>query len=292
MRFQRYTIVMKFVITGATGFVGSNLIPFLEKNGHSTVPVMRRDFADTGQLAAKLSGADVVINLAGAPIVARWTASYMTQLKKSRVETTRKLVSAMEKASPKPTVLISASAVGLYPDFRQQTESSFTLKHDFLAELCEEWETAAREAEALKVRTVILRLGAVLGKGGSMIKKIRIPFLLGLGGRIASGKQGFSWIHIEDLCRLILFVAIQGGSGVYNAVSLNPVDNLQFTRILARTLHRPALLPVPEFALKLLFGKGARVLTSGQIVMPERALREGFTFRHPTLKDALSEIFT
>ncbi|NOY24130.1 MAG: TIGR01777 family protein [Acidobacteria bacterium] len=283
---------MKFAITGATGFVGSTLIPFLEKNKHSTVAVLRGDFADTEQLTAKLAGADVVVNLAGAPIVARWTRSYMEKLKESRVKTTRKLVSALEQAVPRPAVLVSASAVGLYPDFRQQTESSFTVKHDFLATLCEEWEAAAREAEALQMRTVILRLGAGLGKGGGMIKKIRIPFFLGFGGRIADGKQGFSWIHLEDLCRLILFVAEKGGSGVYNAVSLNPVDNIRFTRTLARILHRPAILPVPEFVLKLLFGKGARVLTSGQIVMPERALQEGFTFHYPTLKDALTEIFT
>ncbi|NOZ12427.1 MAG: TIGR01777 family protein [Acidobacteria bacterium] len=282
---------MKFAITGATGFVGSNLISFLEKNGHGTVPVLRGDFADTEQLAAKLAGADAVVNLAGAPIVARWTQNHMKTLKESRIQTARKLVSALEHALPKPAVLVSASAVGLYPDFRRQTENSFTVKHDFLAALCEEWETAAREAESLRIRTVILRFGAVLGKGGGMIKKIRIPFFLGLGGRIASGKQGFSWIHIEDLCRLILFVAEKGGSGVYNAVSPNPTDNICFTRTLARVLHRPAILPVPEFALKLLFGKGARVLTSGQIVLPERALQEGFTFHYPTLKDALSKIF-
>ncbi len=283
---------MKFAITGATGFVGSNLISFLEQNRHDTVSVLREDFTDSGGLAAKLAGADIVVNLAGEPIIARWTRNYMKKLRQSRVETTKKLVSALKQALPKPAVLISASAVGLYPDFRRQTENSFTVKHDFLAALCEEWEAAAREAEALRIRTVILRLGVVLGKKGGIIKKSRILFSLGLGGRIANGKQGFSWIHIEDLCRLILFAAEKGGGGVYNAVSPNPTDNIRFTRTLARVLHRPAILPVPEFALKLLFGKGARVLTSGQIVLPERALQEGFTFHHPTLKDTLSEIFT
>ncbi len=292
MAFQRYTIVMKFVITGGTGFVGSNLISFLEESSHNATSVTRKDFNDPDLLAKKLSGSDVVVNLAGAPILGRWTNRYLTKLRESRVGTTRTLVTALEKADPRPGVLISASAVGLYPDFRQQTESSFTVKHDFLATLCEDWEAAAREAAPLHIRTAILRLGVVLGNGGGMIKKIRTPFLLGLGGRIASGKQGFSWIHLEDLCRLVFFVATKGGSGVYNAVSLNPVDNNRFTRTLARALHRPAVLPVPEFALKLLFGKGARILTSGQIVMPERALQEGFTFHFPTLKDALSDIFT
>ncbi len=283
---------MKFAITGSTGFVGSNLISFLEQNGHVGVSVMRNDFTHVDQLAEKLAGADAVVHLAGVPIIARWTRHYMAELEESRVGTTRKLVAALRLVTPRPGILISASAVGLYPDFHQQTESSFTVKHDFLATLCEEWEAAARDAAELNVRTTILRLGAVLGRGGGMIKKVRIPFLLGLGGRIADGKQGFSWIHMEDLCRLILFVATKGGSGVYNAVSLNPVENDRFTKVLARILHRPAIFPVPEFALKLLFGKGARVFTSGQIVMPERALQEGFTFRYPTLKDALSEIFT
>ncbi len=289
---QSYNIVMKFTVTGSTGFVGSNLISFLEQNGHTTVPVVRKDFGDSDLLVEKIAGTNVVVNLAGAPIIGRWTRRYMAELEESRVKTTRKLVSALETAHLRPSVLISVSAVGLYPDFRQQTESSFTVKHDFLATLCEDWEAAAREADTLNVRTSILRLGMVLGKSGGMIKKVRIPFLLGLGGRIANGKQGFSWIHLEDLCRLILFVAIQGGSGVYNAVSLNPVNNIRFTRALARALHRPAGLPAPEWMLKLLFGKGARILTSGQIVIPERAVQEGFTFHYPTLKDALSEIFT
>jgi uncharacterized protein len=291
MTLQRYNIVMKFAITGSTGFVGSNLMSFLEKNEYSVIPIVRNDFNDTDKLADKLAGADVVVHLAGSPILTRWTPRHMKRLEQSRVGTTRKLVAALETADSRPTILISASAVGLYPDFRQQTESSFTVKHDFLATLCEDWESAAREAAALKVRSTILRLGVVLGKGGGMIKKVRIPFLLGLGGRIADGKQGFSWIHIEDLCRLVLFVATKGGSGVYNAVSLNPVDNSRFTSALAQTLHRPAVLPIPEFALKLIFGKAARILTSGQIVMPERALQEGFTFHFPTLKEALSDIF-
>ncbi len=286
-----YTAIMKFAITGATGFIGSNLISFLHRNRYDTVPIERKDFESLERLKEKLEQSDIVIHLAGAPIIARWTRRYMRELKDSRVQPTQKLVEMMKKARSRPSVLVSASAVGLYPDFHRQTESSYTVKHDFLASLCESWEAAVREAESVGIRTSIVRLGVVLGKNGGMIAKIRIPFHLGLGGRIAGGEQGVSWIHIEDICRLLLFIATKGGNGVYNAVSPNPVNNMQFTRVLSRTLHRPAFLPVPPFLLKLLFGKGARVLTSGQIVIPERAIQEGFSFHYPTLKSALADIF-
>jgi len=166
------------------------------------------------------------------------------------------------------------------------------VKRDFLGNLCLDWERTAATANSIGVRTCMVRIGVVLGKGGGMISKIALPFKLGLGGPIGSGKQGFSWIHIDDLCRLFMFLLEHKlASGIYNGTAPQPVTNKQFTRTLGRVLKRPAVLPVPAFALRMLFGQGARVMTSGQLVIPERALQDGFTFSYPDLKSALQQIF-
>ncbi len=279
-------------VTGSTGFVGTHLCHSLARQGFTVIPVVRDHYATVQTLADRMDGADAIVNLAGAPIITRWTRKNLNNIVESRVSTTEQLVDAIGKLRDRPRVLVSASAVGIYPDGKRQTESNFTLKRDFLGNLCMDWEQAAIAANGMGIRTALLRIGIVLGKGGGMIGKIKWPFLLGLGGRIGSGTQGMSWIHLDDLCALILFlIGNNRASGIYNGTAPEPMTNARFTRTLGRVIQRPTLFPVPEFALRLIFGEGARVLTSGQLVYPERALQEGFEFQYGTLKSALQEIF-
>lgn len=206
--------------------------------------------------------------------------------------TTKQLIAAIGKQPKRPKVLVSASAIGLYTDGRKQTESSYTVKRDFLGNVCLDWERAAATANGIGVRTAMLRIGIVLGPDGGMLKSIRLPFKLGLGGPIGSGKQGFSWIHVEDLCRMIEFLLQnQTASGIYNGTAPHPVTNRQFTRTMGRVLGRPTVIPLPPLFLRMLYGQGARAITSGQLVIPERALQEGFEFHYPELKGALQQIF-
>ena len=279
-------------VTGSTGFVGRHLCERLTAKGYQVIGIKRQDYDSVNWMAKQLTDIDGVVNLAGAPILRRWSSSYRRELIQSRVGTTKTLIAAMGKLPKRPKVLVSASAVGVYTDGRQQTESHYTAKRDFLGNLCLDWERAAATANSIGVRTAMLRIGVVLGKGGGMMKTIGLPFKLGLGGIIGSGKQGFSWIHLDDLCDLIIFlIEKETASGIYNGTAPQPVTNRQFTRGMGRILGRPTLLPVPEFALKLLYGQGARVITSGQLVYPERALQEGFKFTYPDLKSALKQIF-
>jgi len=280
-------------VTGSTGLIGRHLLAYLANQGYDTIPVAREDYASEDVLAKKLEGAEAVVNLAGAPILRRWTDAWQRELVRSRVDSTHRLVLALGRLMRRPQVLVSASAVGLYPDGRRQTESHFTLKRDFLGTLCLDWEQAAVRANGLGIRTAIVRIGVVLAPDGGMIKAIRLPFSLGLGGRIGDGKQGVSWIHVEDLCRLIEFI-IQSpaASGIYNGTAPDLVTNARLTRLLGKVMKRPVILPVPGFALRLLYGKGSRVLTSGQLAFPERALQEGFQFRYATLEPALVDVLS
>ena len=278
-------------ISGSTGFVASYLIPFLKEKGYEVIPLKREDFKDLSILKEKLKNADIVVNLAGAPIVKRWNENYKKELYSSRVDLTKKIVKAIEELNKKLDCFVSASAVGVYPDFKTCTEDCDDLRDDFLGKLCVDWENAAFSLK--NTRVIALRIGVVIGEHGGIIKKVSLPFKLGLGGRIASGKQGFSWIHIEDLCSIILF-AIENEKieGVVNAVSPNPVDNNEFTKTLSRVLKRPAIFPVPSFALKLLFREGAVVLIEGQRAVPKKLKNFNFEFNYPHLEEALKQVFS
>ena len=278
-------------ISGSTGFVASYLIPFLKEKGYGIIPLKREDFKDLSILKDKLKSADIVVNLAGAPIVKRWSEKYKKELYSSRVDLTKKIVKGIEELNKKLDCFVSASAVGVYPDFKQCAEDCNDLRDDFLGKLCVDWENAAFSLK--NTRVIALRIGVVIGKNGGIIKKVSLPFKLGLGGRIASGKQGFSWIHIEDLCSIILF-AIENDKieGVLNAVSPNPVDNNEFTKTLSRVLKRPAIFPVPSFALKLLFGEGALILIEGQRAVPKKLKNFNFEFKYPQLEEALKQVFS
>ena len=281
----------KIAVSGATGFIASYLVPFLEKKGFEIIPLLRSDFEDEKLLTEKLKKCNGVINLVGEPIVKRWSESYKKRLYSSRVETTLKIVGVFNKLNCFPEFLISASAVGIYRDGVVCGENCDNFRDDFLGKLCVDWENAAFKLKD-RTRVCVLRIGVVLGKNGGIIKKISPIFKLGLGGRLGSGKQGFSWVHIGDLCNMVDFlIENKNLSGIFNAVSPNPLTNEEFTETMAKVLKRPAIFPVPAFALKLLFKEGAILLLEGQKAVPERFLSAGFDFSYPEIHSALRQVF-
>ena len=281
----------KIILSGQTGFLGSNLSSFLNDSGYDVVGLGRKDFLlEPDALVGKLEGAQVIIHLAGAPIIGRWTVSYQKEIYDSRILTTRKLVAAMGLLKQKPDVFLCASAVGIYPDQGLHDESSGLVSEGFLGEVCTDWEAEAKRASKM-CRTVMLRFGVMLGQSGGALKKMALPFKFGLGGRIGSGKQMMSWIHIEDVLAAIHFAITQPGiKGPVNVTSPNPVSNKTFTITLARVLRRPAIFPMPAFMLRLVLGKGAVVLTGGQTAFPAKLQQNGFVFKHPDLEPALQDL--
>jgi len=271
---------MKIALTGASGFIGSHI----RKHFKNTVVIKRHHSVE--DIRKRLCGVYAVINLAGAPIIKRWTESYKDILISSRIRTTKKLVKAINSSNVGH--FISTSATGIYPDDLECDESCTTLSQDFLGRLAQDWE---REALRCEKRTTILRFGVVLGKEGGALKKMLLPFRLGLGGPIGDGSMVMSWIDIHDLMEMYRFVLERGEGGIFNAVSPNPVTNREFTKVLARVLKRPAILPVPHLVLRFLYGQSASVLTASKIVYPRRFLNLGFTFSYPTVKESLRHLF-
>ena len=283
---------MKIAMTGATGFVGQHLNRALKERGHEVIPIGRQDFPKGAtHLASLMEGCDAVIHLAGAPISRRWTAAYKRELISSRIDTTQLIVEGMKLLEEPPRTLISTSGIDALDTRGRSPESNEPNATDFLGRLSRDWEAAAREAEALGVRVIIFRFAVVLGPDGGMMKQVLTPFRLGLGGPIGNGRQTFSWVHIDDVVAAELHsLEHEGMSGVYHLSAPNPVTNREFTHTLGRVLHRPALLPVPAPMLKLAFGEGADVMTSGQNVTSERLPASGFEFRYPELRQALEAI--
>lgn len=281
---------MVIAITGSGGFIGKQLTAYFE-NKSDTVKRLPRITSETNcaELATLLSDADVLINLAGAPIIGRWSKSYKKLLFDSRIIGTRKLVEAIAVLETKPSLFISASAVGIYEQQGVQTESRFKLSGDYLGYICSNWELEAKKAN-LHTRVAIARFGIVLGKRGGAMQRMLPLFKLGLGGKIASGRQGFSWIHISDVLRAVQFIIDNPKlTGEFNFTAPEVVDNARFTQILARILKRPAFFSVPSIALKLLFGEGSIAVTGGQFATPKRLLEEGFRFSYPDLEGALRD---
>lgn len=283
---------MKIVMSGSTGFVGTYLRKLFAEKGWQVVPLLREDFAQgVAALHDKIEECDAVINLAGAPIATRWSEPYKKVLYESRVPLTQKIVAAMHGLGSRPSVFISVSGVGIYPCGGPWTEDDNDFADDFLGHLAFDWEQAALEARSAGVRTVVFRLGVVLGRGGGVLAKMLPLFRLGLGGVIGSGTQAISWVHMADLASA-LCSAIEDVSctGTYNLCSPHATTNEGLTHVLARALHRPAFLPVPAFAVKLAFGQGATVLLDGQNVVPKRLLDAGFRFRFEWIEDALADL--
>lgn len=269
---------------------GRRLRAALDERGHTVTAAGRADFAgDPALLKQKVENAGAVIHLAGAPIVARWSRAYKREILDSRVFTTRKLVEAVNAAERKPELFISASAVGIYSDEGVNTEEHASYAEGFLADVCRQWEG---EAAMLNPATglAVFRLGVVLAKEGGALPKMLTPFRLGLGGPIAGGRQGFSWIHIDDLVSAFMFVLDHRLTGTFNLTAPGVTDNQGYTSDLGRVLRRPVFMPVPAFALRLLFGEGASALTTGQKAIPGRLLKAGFTFSFPEVEGALRDL--
>ncbi len=283
---------MRIAITGATGFVGSHLCRTLKQEGHQLIKLGRQDLqAEPPRLAERLQDCDAVINLAGENISHRWTEKYMQALYDSRVLTTRALVAAMQQLEQRPELFISTSAMGAFDSVGRYNEFDPPNASGFFGRLTHDWEQAALQAEALGVRTLIFRFSLVLGRDGGMLKPLLLPFRLGLGGPIGDGSQPFSWIHIRDLVRAYCFALSHPElNGIYHLSAPDLTTNRQFARALGRQLHRPALFPVPLFVLKLLFGKGAEAIASGQYLIAKRLPEAGFDFQYKTLPEALEEI--
>lgn len=278
---------MKIAITGASGFVGQALTKSLEISGYLTIPLSAKDCKDAKIISQKISGVDAIINLAGAPIIKRWSEEYQKILIESRVGVTKRLVEAVSMLEEKPNFLFSTSAVGYYASNKLFDEDG-ERGSGFLAKLCNDWEQAAFEAKEHGLRVCVGRFGIVLGKNGGALSQMLPIFKLGLGGIIASGTQPMSWLYLDDLVGAILFLLNRKDlSGVFNFASPNAVTNREFTKVLGEVLHRPTFFPVPEFALKLLYSDGAKVLIDGQIAYPKRLLENGFVFEKSNLKEAL-----
>jgi len=300
---------MKILVTGSSGLVGTALVRALGRDGHMVCRLMRPESAAndevkdgfnvawnpaTGELGGAGVAPDAVVNLAGASIAdGRWTAERKAVLRASRIDTTRALVEALAKMNARPSVLVSASAIGIYGDRGDEllTEES-PAGADFLAGLARDWEAAALKAEALGIRVVLARFGVILAREGGALAKMLLPFKVGAGGRLGPGQQWMSWVTLEDVLG-ILRMAIEKVAvrGAVNVVAPQPVKNVEFTKVLAKALHRPALFPAPQFALRLALGEMAdALLLSSQRVAPKGLEMAGYRFLHPELRAALSAI--
>lgn len=305
---------MKIAVTGATGFIGQRLVRELLSLRHEVVALTRNpqhaqaklpvrctilawDPA-SGQVDANpLDGCAAVIHLAGEGVADKpWTAARKQQILDSRVQATRTLIRALAElpAERRPHTLVAASAIGFYGERGDEilTEAS-PAGSGFLAEVCQAWEQESRAAEGIGLRTVIVRIGVVLGRDGGALAKMLPPFQLGVGGRLGSGAHWMSWIHGDDLARLLIEAAIDDSyRGVINGVAPDPVTNAELTSALGRALHRPTLLPVPRFALSLLLGEMVSMLFTSQRVTPEAARRLGFRFQYGSIGHALADLLS
>jgi len=294
---------MKILISGASGLIGTHLIPTLKAKGHEIYRLVRKTprgadeiqwdalkgFSESEQ--GKLENFDAVIHLAGDSIASEnWSAEKKRQIRESRAVGTRVLVDALKEAKNPPKIFISASASGFYGDRKDEILTEESPKGEgFLPDVCDEWEIEARKAKEFGARVVSPRIGVVLSKDGGALDKMLTPFKLGVGGVVGSGKQWMPWIALDDLIRVIHF-AIENDElkGAVNAVAPEAVTNEEFTKTLGKALHRPTILPIPEFAIKLLFGEmGETLLLQGQRMEPKRLQEAGFEFQFPNLESAL-----
>lgn len=285
---------MKIIVTGGTGFLGSHLNEFLSSGGHEILLIKRSDLSEGPLVISKLiKSADVVINLAGSPVIKRWSAKNKKEILSSRLNTTSMLVEAVTllPSSERPSVFISASAIGIYDSIHIHDEESGSFDHNFLSEVVTKWEHCLEPLCNIDIRVCVIRIGMVLGEDGGIMQKLAPLFRAGLGGRIGTGKQGFSFIHYLDFCRAVSFMIGNSNCiGVFNLTAPEYISNEHFTRVLGKVCHRPAFFAVPEFALKLLYGEAAVALLGGQFVYPRHLLDQGFKFRYPEIVSALKAV--
>ena len=294
-------MIHRVAIVGVTGFVGRGLPGVFAEKGVATTGISRAGNGSTSGVdrwqspdTLDFSGHQAVINLSGEPIDQRWNDRSRQKFHESRVGLTTRVVAAMSKLpeNERPAVLVNASAVGIYGDRGEEMLIDTARPGSgYLADLCADWEHAAQGAEALGVRVVRLRIGIVLGKGGSAFEKLRFVIRLGIGGRLGSGQQWMPWIHLEDLRAAIVHsVFSEDLQGPVNGTAPNPERNVDLTRTLAAALHRPAIFPAPAFALKLVLGEFGSALLAGQRAIPAALQADGFHFRFPTLEAAVADL--
>lgn len=279
---------MQILITGASGFIGSALVSFLETKGHQVGRLTRKE------PPPNLENFDAVVHLAGENIFGRWTKTKKDKILNSRVKGTKLLCETLAKLKQPPNVLISASAIGYYGNRGDEILNEESAPgSDFLAQVCREWEGATKTAKDKGIRVVNLRFGIVLGKEGGALKQMLLPFKLGLGGKMGNGHQWMSWIALDDLLNVILFaIEKENLQGPVNAVSPNAVTNAEFTKALGRALNRPTIFPLPAFAAKLVFGEMAEaLLLSSARVLPNKLIDTGFQFRYPEIDSAFEKLF-
>ncbi len=294
---------MHIAVSGSSGMVGSALISFLTREGHRVTRLVRKaaagddvawDSAQGVKDLPRLEGVGAVAHLAGENIAAgRWTAARKEEIRRSRVEGTRRLCESLARLSRRPKALVSASAIGFYGNRGDEIlKEDSAPGSDFLAQVCREWEAATEPASGAGIRVVYLRFGMILSPAGGALKKMLLPFKLGAGGRIGSGAQFMSWVAIDDaVCAIHHAIVTESLLGAVNAVAPRPVTNAEYTRTLARVLSRPAIAPMPAFAARLAFGEMAdALLLASQRVMPTRLQASGYKFRYPELEGALRHL--
>ena len=294
---------MKIAVSGASGFIGSALVPALEARGHEVVRLVRRESSGPSEVSwdpaagsldpQALGGVGAIVNLSGATIERRWTASRKRDIVDSRVDTSSLLARTAAALDPRPAVFLCAGGAGVYGDRGDEvlTEESPS-GAGFLADVCRAWEAAADPARAAGIRVVNFRHGIVLARGGGALARLLTPFRLGVGGRIGSGRQWWTWVGMRDVVAAYAFALERDLSGAVNLCAPNPVTNEQLTHALGRTLRRPTVVPLPAFAARLAFGEMAdELLLGGQRALPARLLDAGFEFTAPTIDAGLAQAF-
>ena len=282
---------MRIAICGASGFIGTEISRVLVNSGYEIVRIGREHFKNSIALSNSLEGCEVIINLCGAPIVKKWDEMYKHELYVSRIETTKRLIKEITNLKNRPSLFISASAVGIYEENLVHEDDSQVYGTSYLALLAKEWESEAKKAENIGLRSAVFRLGVVLGKDGGAIEEAKLAFKIGLGAVPGDGKQPFSWVHVDDVVA-VFKRAIEDNSmkGTYNLVAPESVNMKTFMTAFGKVIGRPAWLNIPEAMLRIRYGEGAESLLKGSFVVPSRLENSGYDFKYSHLDDALKSV--